>query len=133
MAQYLRLIVVTPETTVIDQPVTGLQFPLYDGMIGVLPGRLPLVGRLGCGELKIHSNSSEQNYYVDGGFVQIKEGVVSLLTNQTIPADEISRAEAEKQLTQALASRPKNMAELEQKDRDQQRARRMIAIARAKS
>ncbi|MFN0196861.1 MAG: ATP synthase F1 subunit epsilon [Planctomycetaceae bacterium] len=133
MAQDLRLVVVTPETTVLDQLVTGLQFPLYDGMIGVLPGRLPLIGRLGYGELKIQSNSTEQSYYIDGGFAQIKDGVVSLLTNQAIPAAEISKADAEKQLTQASASRPKNAAELEQKDRDQLRARRMISMARTKS
>ena len=49
----LRLVIVTPEKTVFDEPVAGLRFPLYDGEIGVLPGRLPLIGRLGAGELKV--------------------------------------------------------------------------------
>ena len=49
----LRLIVVTPERTLLDEPVAALRFPLYDGDIGILPGRLPLIGRLGAGELRI--------------------------------------------------------------------------------
>lgn len=42
----LRLIVVTPERTLLDEPVAALRFPLYDGDIGILPGRIPLIGRL---------------------------------------------------------------------------------------
>lgn len=45
----LRLIVVTPERTLLDEPVASLRFPLYDGDIGILPGRIPLIGRLGTG------------------------------------------------------------------------------------
>lgn len=52
-AGQLQLVLVTPETTLLDEPVAGLRFPLYDGMFGVLPGRAPAVGRLGFGELKI--------------------------------------------------------------------------------
>ena len=44
----LQLVLGTPETTLVDAPVRSLQFPLYDGQIGVLPGRAPVVGRLGC-------------------------------------------------------------------------------------
>jgi F-type H+-transporting ATPase subunit epsilon len=48
--------------------------------MGVLPGRVPLVGRLGYGELKITQAAGEEYYYIDGGFVQIKGRVVTLLT-----------------------------------------------------
>ena len=43
----LQIVLVTPETTLLDAPVRSLQFPLYDGQAGVLPGRAPVVGRLG--------------------------------------------------------------------------------------
>ncbi len=41
MADQLRLVVVTPEKPLLDESVTALRFPLYDGQIGVLPGRAP--------------------------------------------------------------------------------------------
>ena len=41
----LQIVLVTPETTLLDAPVRSLQFPLYDGQAGVLPGRAPVVGR----------------------------------------------------------------------------------------
>ena len=68
----LQLVVVTPETTLVDEPVAGLRFPLFDGSAGVLPGRAPLVGRLGAGELNLTAKGGgHRSYFVDGGFVQI--------------------------------------------------------------
>ena len=46
IGEKLRLVIVTPERTLFDEPVSALRFPLYDGDIGVLPGRLPLIGTL---------------------------------------------------------------------------------------
>ena len=49
----LYCIVVTPERTVVDHPAQFVVLPLYDGELGVAPGRAPLIGRLGYGELRI--------------------------------------------------------------------------------
>ena len=38
-----RLVVVTPETTLLDENVDSVRLPLYDGMIGIFPGRAPIV------------------------------------------------------------------------------------------
>src|SRR5215472_9372841 len=98
----LRLVLVTPETTLLDEPVESLRFPLFDGQIGILPGRAPLVGRLGYGELRIRTASGEQSYFIDGGFVQVKGEVVSLLTNrsQLTSTLDIRSAEDELQVAQ---------------------------------
>jgi F0F1-type ATP synthase epsilon subunit len=42
-ASSLQLVLVTPEKTLLNEPVAALRFPLYDGQIGILPGRLPLI------------------------------------------------------------------------------------------
>ncbi len=125
----LQLVLVTPESTLLDEPVSALRFPLYDGQIGVLPGRAPMVGRLGYGELKITAAGGQRSYFVDGGFVQVKGSVVSILTNRSMTADEIDPAGAEEQLTTASARVPTTDAEFAAKERDQQRARRMLAMA----
>ena len=125
----LRLVVVTPETTLLDEPVQSLRFPLFDGQIGVLPGRAPVVGRLGYGELKLVGSSGEQHYFIDGGFVQVKGPVVSILTARSMPIAEIDQREAEGRLSTASSQSPTTEVEFEAKARDQERARRLLALA----
>ena len=125
----LRLIVVTPERTLLDEPVAALRFPLYDGDIGILPGRLPLIGRLGAGELHITTSTNEISYFVDGGFVQVLGPNVTLLTHRAIPAKELSAVEAEKQLATATARVARTDDEVNTKQADQQRARKMLHLA----
>lgn len=129
-SKQLQFVLVTPEKVLLDQPVDALQFPLFDGQIGILPGRAPLVGRLGYGELKIRSGSNEQRYFIDGGFVQVNGPVVSLLTHRALPAASVSASQAEQQLQEALSRKPKSPTEFTAKDRDTLRARRMLAMAK---
>jgi F-type H+-transporting ATPase subunit epsilon len=125
----LRLIVVTPERTLLDEPVAALRFPLYDGDIGILPGRIPLIGRLGTGELRITTASGKSNYFIDGGFVQVLGPTVTLLTNSAISGTDLSVTDAEKQLSDALAIVAKTDEESAAKFAAQQRARKMLAMA----
>lgn len=125
----LQLVVVTPETTLVDEPVAGLRFPLFDGQAGVLPGRAPLVGRLGAGELKITAtDGGERSYFVDSGFVQITGATVTLLTARCMPTDEIDGDAASDELQQALSRTATSEAEIEARYRDQERARRMLEM-----
>ena len=129
-ATQLRLVLVTPETTLLDEVVTSLSFPLYDGQIGVLPGRAPLVGRLGTGELKLQSASGSRSYFIDGGFAQVKGSVVSLLTHHAVPADRIDASAAQQALAEASKLVPTTDAARAEKQHAQNRARRMIALRR---
>lgn len=133
MADNLRIVVVTPERTLLDEACEALRFPLYDGQIGILPGRAPLVGRLGYGELKIDQGSTSKRYFIDGGFVQVKGSVVSLLTNACVPASEINVTKAEADLQTAMSLPGTTEAEYANKARAQERARKMIEVARAKT
>lgn len=127
----LRLVLVTPEKTLLDQPVSELRFPLYDGQMGVLPGRAPLVGRLGYGELRFEDQSgTSHSYFIDSGFVQIKGETVTILTNRAIPVENLNRQTAEEQLRQATVRPAHNDIELDAKERDVNRARQMVAMAR---
>jgi F-type H+-transporting ATPase subunit epsilon len=127
-AANLRVVVVTPETTLLDQPVRNLQFPLFDGQIGVLPGRAPLVGRLGTGVLRLDVDGQSVQYFVDGGFVQIKGSVVTLLTNRAFPVEKINPQAAQAEYDAALASRPKTEAEFTARQQQLDRARKQLAL-----
>jgi F-type H+-transporting ATPase subunit epsilon len=127
MANELQLIVVTPETTIVDEPVSALRFPLFDGQVGVLPGRAPLVGRLGCGELKLTAASGERSYFVDGGFVQINGKTVTLLTARCLTRDDIDADAVRRELDEAMSRPAANDSDIEARFRDQDRARKMLA------
>lgn len=126
----IRLVLTTPETTLLDEPVRAVRLPLYDGQLGILPGRAPLIGRLGYGELKITTDADERSYYVDGGFVQVKGPVVSILTNRALPARDLSETEANARLQEASARPAVSDADYAAKERELERARRMATLAR---
>ena len=126
----IRFVLVTPEKTLIDESVDALQIPLYDGQIGILPGRAPLMGRLGYGELKITEAQQERRFFIDGGFLQVKGPVVSLLTNQAVPVELLDARAAEEQLNQVNARVPTTPLSDATKVRDLERARQMLAAAR---
>lgn len=129
-ATQFQLVLVTPETTLLDVAVRSVVFPLFDGQAGVLPGRAPLVGRLGSGELVLDGDGGTQRYFVDGGFVQIKGSVVSILTHSARPIDEIDVGAAEQELEEASKLVPKSDEDYASKQHAQDRARRMISIGR---
>ena len=127
----LRFVLVTPEKTLLDQPARDLRFPLFDGQMGVLPGRAPLVGRLGCGELRFTDESgAHHSFFVDGGFVQIKGETATVLTNRAIPVEALNRQQADEQLRQATVRPTHGDLELAAKNRDVQRARQMVSLSR---
>jgi len=130
ISQDLRLVLVTPETTLLDEPVQALRFPLFDGQIGILPGRAPLVGRLGSGELLITTATGNRKYFVDGGFAQVKGSTVSLLTNRAQLAETLDPRQAEDELQAARQRHPKNELEFVAKESAVERARHKLAVAR---
>src|SRR6476619_6535752 len=95
MADNLKCVVVTPEKAVLDEPADFVVVPMYDGELGIARDRQPLIGRLGFGELRITQGNQTKNYYVDGGFVQVRGNVVTVLTSKAVPAKEIKTAEAQ--------------------------------------
>jgi F-type H+-transporting ATPase subunit epsilon len=126
----LRCQVVTPEKTVLDVRVKFVAVPLFDGEIGILPGRAPLVARLGYGELRFTGGSgSEPRLYIDGGFLQVRDNQVSLLTNRAVPVAQLTSETAQGDLDRALALTPTTPVEFQEKDRAMARARAQLRMA----
>jgi F-type H+-transporting ATPase subunit epsilon len=94
----LQCVVVTPERAVLDEAVDFVALPMYDGELGVLPGRAPLIGRLGYGELRTRKGEVTRRFFVDGGFAQVRANVVTVLTPRALKADEIDAAAAQRTL-----------------------------------
>ena len=131
----MRLVLVTPETTLLDAEIAEVQLPLFDGSAGIRPGHAAMVGRLGAGKLtaKLESpneaGQKELVYFVDSGFVQIKEGVVSLLTQRAMTLDKIDAEAAREELAAAQSLEAVGDEAIERRQAAQDRARRMLALS----
>ena len=125
----LQCVVVTPERAVLDEPAEFVALPMYDGELGVLPGRAPLIGRLGAGELRLKQRGAARRFFVDGGFAQVRSDTVTVLTPRAVPADAIDPQAARQELTAAQAAVPKSTEEQDARRRAEQRARAMLRLA----
>ena len=126
----MRIVVVTPEATLVDDTADFVALPLFDGEIGIAPSHSPMIGRLGFGELRIIRNEVERRLYVDGGFVQVADDVISVLTNKAIEVKDLDASAAATQLEAAIKL-PANTDELLAiRDRTIAQARAQLHVAR---
>lgn len=125
----LQVIVVTPEATVLDQAAEFVALPLYDGEIGIAPGHSPMIGRLGYGEMRIRSGSQETRYYIDGGFVQVTDNIVSVLAHRAVPAAELDPQVAREHLATARARTAHSEETLAQREKLEAQARAQLRVA----
>ncbi len=125
----IQCVVVTPERTLFDELVEFVVLPLYDGELGVLPGRSPVIGRLGFGELRTKAQGATKRYFVDGGFAQVRDNVVTLLTNRAIPAGSLDPQAAERELEAAKALKGTSEHDRAEKAKAVARATAMIRVA----
>lgn len=126
----LRCVVVTPEETVLDTAADFIALPLYDGEVGISLHHSPMIGRMGYGELRIRSGGETSRYYVDGGFVQVADNIVSVLTNRSLAADAVDASAAEEQLSTALSTKSTGDEQLAIRDRAISQARAQLRVAR---
>lgn len=127
----LRCVVVTPEQTVIDTAASYVVTPLYDGEIGIAVGHSPMIGRLGFGELRITTAEGKvEPMYVDGGFVQVADDTISVMTGRAKKLDELDPAESEKRLEEALDAPAASGEGLVLRQRAIDQARGMLRVAR---
>ncbi len=94
---------VTPERPVLECDASFVAFPAHDGEVGIKTGRAPLLYRMGSGRLRVQSDDETHVYFVAGGFAQMDNNRLTLLTEQAITAVELDRAEAREALQAALA------------------------------
>lgn len=126
----LRVIVVTPEQTVLESDANFVALPLYDGELGVAPGHAPMIGRLGYGELRIGHEPNVQRLYVDGGFVQVADNVVSVLTNRAASPAKLDAGSIEGALRHALDTKAAGDEQLVRRERLVAQSRAQLRVAR---
>lgn len=78
----LRVSVLSPEQTVYEGEATQVIAPALDGQLGILRGHAPLMALLGEGTLRIDSGRDVARFHVAGGFLQVVDNVVTILSER---------------------------------------------------
>ena len=72
------------------------------GDLGIAPGHSPLLTALIPGPVKlILQNGEEEVFYVSGGFLEVQRGIVTLLSDTAIRADDLDEAAAQQAVEDA--------------------------------
>lgn len=135
----LQLEVVTPEQAVLTAEVDEVDLPGELGQIGVLPGHVPTLTKLGIGEMVVYDNGSETHYFIVRGFAEILGDRVRVLAQECEGVDEIdiekareALAEAEEEVERLEEERTGEDTEedelLERYRESQQKARRRLMV-----
>jgi len=78
--QRLSVALITPEATVYEGEADMVVLPAWDGELGILRGHAPMMALLGEGRMRVTRDGAEETFVVSGGFVQVADDVVSVLS-----------------------------------------------------
>ncbi|MBX3353217.1 MAG: ATP synthase F1 subunit epsilon [Phycisphaeraceae bacterium] len=130
MAKAFRCRVITPEARLLDEEVSAVNVPMWDGQMGFLNQRAPIVGKLGTGELRLDfTGGGERTYFLDGGFAQMVDNRLTILANEAVPAEQINETEAKAELAEAQARQSSDPKEMERITHERTKARTKIEVA----
>ncbi len=94
MAASFKASLITPEAIVLETPVTQAQVPAFDGLVGIMHQRAPLLAKLGTGVLRLDTATGgaggRQECQVSGGYAQMKDDELTILTTEAIPAEKVT-------------------------------------------
>lgn len=85
-ARQIRVSVISPERTVYEGGADMVVAPAWDGEIGILRGHAPTLVLLGSGNLRVSDGTKTRQFHVAGGFLQVADDVVTVLSEQAAEA-----------------------------------------------
>jgi F-type H+-transporting ATPase subunit epsilon len=109
MARELTLRVITPDQIVLDTRATSVQVPASDGLLGILPRHAHLVAALDVGNLKYEHDGHTDTLFVSGGFVEVRDDTVRVVSEAGERPGEIDEERArlaEERARKRLAGEP---------------------------
>jgi F-type H+-transporting ATPase subunit epsilon len=78
----LKVSVISPEAVLFEGSADAVVAPAFDGEVGILTGHAPMMTLLGKGELRVGAGKDVQRFTVEGGFLQVVENHVRLVTER---------------------------------------------------
>jgi F-type H+-transporting ATPase subunit epsilon len=78
----LKVFVISPESVLYEGEARMVVAPAYDGEVGILDNHAPLMTLLGNGELRLSGSAGDKRFTVEGGFLQVVENNVRIVTER---------------------------------------------------
>ena len=78
----LTVSVISAEATLFEGQATAVVAPAFDGEVGILTNPAPMITALGTGTLRVEDGASTQRFSVAGGFLQVVDNQVRVVTEQ---------------------------------------------------
>ncbi|MGI8968865.1 MAG: F0F1 ATP synthase subunit epsilon [Chloroflexota bacterium] len=91
----IRLEVVTPERTVLEDDADIVVARGAEGDLGIMHGHEPLITPLDVGELTYRADGEEKTLAIAGGFLEVRPDKVVVLADVAERSEEIDRQRAE--------------------------------------
>ena len=127
MADVVQFELVSPERLVLSSEVSMVVVPGAEGDFGVLPGHAPMISNVRSGVISIYNDRAiEARVFVAGGFAEVSNNRLTVLTEDAIALDEIKRADADARLAEA-----REAVGDASDDRGRANAEKQLAIAEA--
>ena len=79
-AERLSVALITAQSTVFEGDADMVVAPAWDGEVGILRGHAPMMTLLGTGQLRVTRGGSEEHFQLGGGFLQVADDVVTVLS-----------------------------------------------------
>lgn len=138
MAKTFACTIVSPTEKVHDADVTYASIPLWDGLMGIMPGRAPIVAALGTGELRVDFPSDgaaaggSRSFFIDGGVCKMGDGRLTIVAETAIPAERLAVGDARAELAKAESVPSASDGDADARRVARERREHAIRAARAK-
>lgn len=129
MANTFHVSVITPERAVLETEAAFAAVPAHDGELGILKDRAAMLYRLGAGLLRLDTPEGKRALFVAGGFAQMVDNRLTILTEVAKEPAELDRAAAERALADAEAMKGVSDPEFKARQRALASARAQLRLA----
>jgi F-type H+-transporting ATPase subunit epsilon len=100
----MQVELVSPEAVLFSGEATQVVARTLDGDIAFLNDHAPFIGALDISEVRVWTDGGVVSVAVNGGFVEVSNNVVTLLSDGAVLASEVDTTAAQAELDQAQAA-----------------------------
>ncbi|MEE2699710.1 MAG: ATP synthase F1 subunit epsilon [Pseudomonadota bacterium] len=102
MTDSVEFELVSPERLIKSEPVEMVVIPGTEGDLGILPGHSLLIATMRPGTIDIYKNGLvAEKIFISGGFAEISPERCTVLAEEALPVNDISREKAMERLEKA--------------------------------
>lgn len=82
----LKVSVISPERVLFEGEAASVVAPAFDGEVGILTDHAPMMTLLGKGALRLGGGGADRRFDIEGGFLQVIENNVRIVTEKAAAA-----------------------------------------------